>query len=317
MADGVRVVYLITSHALPEQLLRLVGTLRRGSPNSAVVIHHDARSSHVDTAALAALGAQLIEPPTPADWGGFSHLQAMLRCLRWLTANVAFDWMVLLSGQDYPVRPLAEIEASLADADVDGYIETRPCDAPARGSVPDEFSGRYHHHWRRLPLPLRARTAVGLTRRASGLVQLRVMPSGTWLGLPARSTPFGAGLRCHFGSDWFTLSRRAVEGAGAYLDTAAGRRLLKHYRHTLFPTESCLQTVLANDPALALSGDYRRYLAFTDPLKPSSPRILTLDDLGAMLSSGADFARKFDIRVDATVLDAIDARVHATAQSRG
>jgi hypothetical protein len=35
----------------------------------------------------------------------------LARTLRaWALERVPFDWMVVLSGQDYPIRPLAEIE---------------------------------------------------------------------------------------------------------------------------------------------------------------------------------------------------------------
>ena len=85
--------------------------LRAGSPAAAIVIHHDSRHSRLDHAALGALGGvQLVEPATAVLWGWRSQLEMLLRCFDWLLDRVAFDWVVVLSGQDYPIRPLPDIE---------------------------------------------------------------------------------------------------------------------------------------------------------------------------------------------------------------
>ncbi len=88
----------------------------------------------LDDARLEALGVCRVVPPSRVAWGEVSQLAMVLRCLRWLLEFTDFDWVVLLSGQDYPIRPVAEIERSLAAADVDALIETRRCERPACGS---------------------------------------------------------------------------------------------------------------------------------------------------------------------------------------
>jgi Core-2/I-Branching enzyme len=134
------------------------------------------------------------------------------------------------------------------------------------------------------------------------------MPSGTWIRVPALRSPFGPDLVCHRGSDWFTLSRRAVE----VVDRVARERpdLLRHYRRTLIPTEAFVQTVLANRSSLRLDGDIRRFTLW-DAASPG-PRIPRMGDLERIVDSGGDFARKFDETVDGAVLDEIDRRVHTT-----
>jgi hypothetical protein len=196
---------------------------------------------------------------------------------------------VLLSGQDYPVRPLPEIEATLAAADADAFVEALPV-GPLRlrrGGI-DEFARRYHYRWARV------RPRVGaVAARADPLVQVRRLPSGTYAGVPAPQR------RVHHGSDWFTLRRRAVEAVAA----APGER---RFARTIVPTEAFVQTVLANRPDLRLAPN-RRYAPFAAPDDPS-PRVLSFADLARALASGGDFARKFE---DVAVLEEIDRRVHA------
>jgi hypothetical protein len=280
------VAYLVLSYVHPELVQRLVTTLRNGSPDAVIAVHHDDRRC-----ALGDLDALRIEPPAPIEWGHGSQLAAVLRAIRWVRERAEFDWLVLLSGQDYPIRPVAEIEASLAAAEVDAFIQTAPV-APLRlrrGGV-DEFARRYRYRWR--PLPERLVAAVA---QADPLVQVRRLPSSAYAGFPARPP-----LEPFHGSDWFTLSRRAIDAV-----LGAPPALADHFLHTIVPTEAFVHTVLAHS-GLRLSGDNRRYAAFASDA--ANPRVLGPADLDAVLGSGGDFARKFD---DLAVLDAIDRRIHA------
>ena len=272
-----RVAYLVMSYVGPVE--RLVATLRAGSPDAVIAVHHDPR-----VLPLGEVDAIRIEP-RPIAWGHGSQLLAVLHGLRELRDRA--DWFVLLSGQDYPVRPLAEIEAGLRGADA--FIQIAPV-APLtwRRGRADEFARRYRMRWR--PASTHVTT---LAARADPLAHVRTLPHGTYLGLRAAPP-----LPPFHGSDWFTLSRRAVDAV-----LAAPRDVLDHFLHTIVPTEAFVHTVLA-DSGLRVNPDNRRYVRF-EPNSPN-PRVLTRDDLDAALASGADFARKFD---DPAVLDEIDRRL--------
>lgn len=295
-----RALYLIASHTLPEQVVRLVRVLREESPSAHVAVHHDPRRTSI---APAALDAHLLAPAAPVAWGTASQLAMHLRAFAWAVRAREWDWLVFLSGQDHPLRPLPAIEADLAAAAVDGFLEREPVPpAPLRPHAHvDEFSARYHRAWRELPV--RRPRALAATRRlaAAGrpLVLFREMPaSPPLLGLPAR-TPWDPALRPHRGADWYTLSRRAVEAVLAF--GRARPDVLRFVARTLLPTEAYVHTVLHNDPALRIADATRRYSRW-DPGDPH-PAVLGMGDLEAAVASGADFARKFD---DPRVLDALD-----------
>jgi hypothetical protein len=280
------VAYLVLSYTHPELVRRLVARLRGGL----VAVHHDDRRC-----ALGEVDALRI-PATPIEWGHGSQLAAILRCLRALRDH-EWDWVVLLSGQDYPVRPVAEIETALLGAEVDAFIRFTPVPPLRlrRGGV-DEFARRYAYRWR----PVRG--AAPVLAQLDPLVQVRHLPSGVFAGVPAPPP-----LPVFHGSDWFSLSRRAVETV-----LAAPEPVVDHFLHTIIPTEAFVHTVLANSE-LRLANEHRRYAVFDPPSAPS-PRVFGLDDVDALLASGADFARKFD---DVAVLDEIDRRLHDTAQNVG
>ena len=274
------IAYLVMSYTHPELVRRLVARLRGG----VVAVHHDPRR-----VALGPIDA-LVIPPRPIEWGHGSQLAAILRCLRWMTAH-EWDWLVLLSGQDYPVRPVASIEADLLAAPVDAFIRHKPIPPRVlrRGAV-DEFARRYTYRWR----PLRAASWRAPAARLDPLVQVRRLPSGLFAGVPARPP-----LPVFHGSDWFSLSRRAVDTV-----LVAPEEVVDHFLHTIIPTEAFVHTVLANS-GLRLANDHRRYAVFDPPTAPS-PRVFGLHDVDEVLATGADFARKF---ADERVLDAIDRRI--------
>jgi hypothetical protein len=79
---------------------------------------------------------------------------------------------------------------------------------------------------------------------------------------------------------------------------------MHHYRRTVVPTESFPHTVLHAEPGLRLSSDTRRFTLW--PSRSPHPAVLTVADLDHILSSGADFARKFDLTIDPIVMDELD-----------
>jgi hypothetical protein len=85
---------------------------------------------------------------------------------------------------------------------------------------------------------------------------------------------------------------------------------MRHFRRVAVPSESFFASVLLRRPELHVDRDHRRFLSFAGAGVPH-PDTLTSADLEAILTSGADFARKFDAELDAHVLDVLDEHRHA------
>jgi hypothetical protein len=341
-ADGAgpRFAYVVMSHSAPRQLARLVGTIRTLSPQAAVVVHHDAARSPLDAGTAAAFAADdsvhVLTSAAPLEWGGISVVSALLRCFRWVDEHLGADWVVHLSGLDYPLRPLAELEDRLRSGGFDAYLRA------ARVGTQDEVGGRlrqedvrrYFFQYHKLPGWIASRLGGGASGAQPGPVPtapgaaragqpgsgarlrrlLRAVPApiyvkrsprgdGAWLGIRARRTPFRDGYACYKGSLWVMLSRPALR---RLLDTLDARpELLRYWARTTVPDESVVPTVLANDPTVRLCTDPLRFIAWT----PGSPHpdVLTAGRLDELRDSGAFLARKFDMQADASILDALDA----------
>jgi hypothetical protein len=315
------VLYLITSHRLPDQVLRLATTLRRGSPSAPIVVHHDRSATPLDPRPFRELDGHVLPFSVPVEWGGMSIVDMNLRSFRWILEHLDFEWVVLLSGQDYPLRPLPDIEESLLSATHDGLME-EPAEVGNRIVRPDRrrirygFAFRYFYRYYTLPswpaslgVPPRVRRSLSdalwkVLPRAQGLVFLHPMPAGARprLGFRRLRTPFNSEFRCYKASPWFTLRRRAIERL-----TTMGpreRELWRYYSRTVIPDESFFQTILFNDRTFRFHPDNMVFSTWRPG--SGSPEVLTREDVPEAARSGKHFARKLDIEVDASALDELD-----------
>jgi hypothetical protein len=257
--------------------------------------------------------------PIPIAWGTFSWVDVVLRGIRRSLAHLEFDWLVLLSGQDYPIRPVPEIERFLATTDYDGFLKGFPLGS--RPETAGEDLQRYMYRYYQVPAPARLRARPGKgegrgatvarrLREAQPILSFKRGPSGAYIGIRRLRVPFDDRFRWHRGSTWFTLSRRSL----AVLDEFArsNPRLMRYFRRMWIPEESFVPTVLMNQPDLRFCLDHLRHIRFGAGRHPA---ILRTQDVEEVLSSGKHFGRKFDSIVDGQILDLIDARVHGSPAS--
>ena len=283
-------------------MLRLVGVLRE-QPGAGVYVRHDQRRTQLPRERLEEAGAHAVEDGLDVAWGGWSYLQVLLRGLGRIAREVDPDWMLVLSGQDYPLVHHSELEEFLARGELDALLPGLWELGPLRlsGEPRDEFVLRYGYRHFGVPwLPSR------LPRR---LAYGRLLPDGSLLvGVRDLRPP---GLPLYVSGDWPTLNRRALR---AVLGFPARRpELMRRYRRSFAAAESLFATALVNEPGLSVGGGPHRWIDF--PAGAPNPRTLTSADLPALEASGAHFARKFDPAVDAEVLEALD-RLRAERSGR-
>jgi hypothetical protein len=299
-------VYVIMSHTNPEGIARLVSTIVGQSPASRVLIHHDAASGPFPRHLLADFpNVELVTDPVKVHWGTFTQVQAVLRSLGQLQASgLAYDWVTLISGQDYPARSIIEFEQMLANSNADAFITYERVTAEHR-----HLTDRYRFNYARVlpgPLPriVRARQLYDVVlNRFQPLVRLQTGPRGTFVGLRTHRSVIDLPIALYKGWQWWALGSRAVDAV--FRSVEHQPELLARYARTLIPDESFFQTAVVNTPGLVIRNES---LHFADwrPGNPS-PMQLTLRDLPAIRASGQWFARKIDAAEDDGLRDALDA----------
>jgi hypothetical protein len=305
------VCYLIQSHTCSPQIYRLVRILKKSSPSAYVVISHDFANHQLDTSPLLDLpGVKVLEKTASGIRGDFSLVQAYLDTLRWLfNNNINFDWIINLSGQDYPTQPLQKFERLLRKTQYDGFLEWFDVLSPDSHWKMREGRDRYfYRYWRskkalsnwqiKLLRPLQL-----LANHTQPFIRVNLY-YGLMVGLHNSIHPFRQNFCCYGGSYFKTLSRKCAEYL--YKDFCENTQLVNYYRDTRQPDESYMQTVLINSNLFNFCADNLMYVDFSAQTYDGHPRKLTSEDFPKLQDCNYYFARKFDLSLDSTILDELD-----------
>jgi hypothetical protein len=100
----IQIVYCILAHKNPQQLERLISKLSDGSAR--FVIHVDKKINFTDFSFLSKKeNVHIIEDTIISNWGEFSLIEATLKLIFYVRQCIKnYDRIVLLSGQDYPIK---------------------------------------------------------------------------------------------------------------------------------------------------------------------------------------------------------------------
>lgn len=300
----VTICWFVQSHRDPEQILRLIRTLRRGS-RGPIVLRHDEAGCKLDFGELATVdGLHLLPASGRQLRGSFScQTQPYLDLIAWLEAQgIPYDWLVNLTAQDYPVRPIERIEAELEASTADGYLRWWDVLSDESPWSRRKARARYwHRFWR---LPEGARPLLRALRALTRIAPIHFyLDYGALVGVRKWRTPFGDDMRCLGGRSWWTLRREVVSYLAAFL--ARRPDVERHYRGTVAPEESLVPTVLVASRRFSLINDDLRYIDYSAAVR-GSPRTLTIADLPLLARGHYHFARKFDLAVDREIVDRID-----------
>jgi hypothetical protein len=221
-------------------------------------------------------------PRHVSHWGGFGHVLATLKGLEDVfERELPFDYVVLLTGQDYPLRSADSIERFLDDANGRSFMNHWPLPyAPwgSRGGLDRLEDWHFITHLRfHLALPLRRRLPNGLV-------------------------PWGGGA-------YWCLSRAVAEYIHGFV--RKNRAYVDFFEHVLIPDELFFQTIVLNSPLR--ESIVNENLRFIDWSREPAPAILRVTDFPQLVASGKLFARKFDATVDPMILDMLDDHITAEA----
>lgn len=276
-----RIDYLIRAHTAPEQLARLVQRLDERDVRFYVHVNRltDDETFEAMQQGLAGRDNVVWLPRVACYWGGFSLLEATLVGIEVILASGDLpDYAILLSGQDYPLRSAAEIEA---------FLEAR------RGR---NFLDYFH-----LPAEKWAGEGGGLNRvRYPYFERIRYKTRLLRLPIPRR---FPAGLEPYGGMALWALTGETLADVMRFV--AERPDVLRFFRRTKMPDELFFQTIMLSTAlADSVENEFLHYMDWSDG--SAHPAILRAADLPKLTASGMLFARKFDASVDSEILDLLD-----------
>jgi hypothetical protein len=295
-----RLAYIVTAHKYPEQLARLIDRLN--GEGTSFFVHVDKKT---DAATYDEMVAGLRRFPNVRFLRKrfacyymtlFGAVQAQLQALREIfESNTSFDYLLYVTGQDYPIKSNADITATLGRAGGKSFICHFPLPFegvhPSGGKITQPASRIecWHfyicNHYVRFPLRGGALWARALNR---------VLP---------KKRQFPKGFQPHGGWAYWCLTREHAEYVHRFAETHPA--FVNYFRFVKSADEIFMQTVLLNSEFKdQIINDDLRYVDWSS--RDCSPRILRATDLPKLAAVTKLFARKFDSMVDVAVLNLID-----------
>lgn len=282
--------YLILAHQYPAQLHRLYKALVDGC--SSFFIHID-QKANID-------GFQrLISDPevqwverVETNWAEFGLVEAALNLLRAVKrSGKIFDRIILLSGQDYPIKSNHTINEYLRHSRQTTFIE-------------------YHS----LPNPRKWKPNGGLYRVNKYFLGLRFHQRYTAkaLNFMAMVFPFlrrriPQGMKPYAGSMWWIIDDFSMNYILDFVDNNPD--YIAFHKNTFAADELFFHMILLNasDEKVKerIVNDDKRFIKWKD-ISASHPERLSAKDLEEIKNSDALFARKFDITEDDLILNLIE-----------
>ncbi len=254
-----KICYLVLAHNNPDHFGRLVKAI--ATPESSVFVHIDSKAQlRRFTEAVSADGdVEFISKRVAVWWGSFSIVQATLNLVK-AASRRGFDYYILLSGSDYPLKSPNEISEHLARNSSKEFINLvsmpneKVSKSLSRLSTYHISAGSFHRF--RIP----AFVSNNLVRAINSLNIQR-----SYKDVFGDIMPFA-------GSQWWTLSRSAVDLIGEFV--RKNPRLVRFYANTKIPDESFFHTIIGNSRSRS---EMVRSLTFTDWSRDEPPYPAIID----------------------------------------
>lgn len=282
--------YIILAHKNEQQVQRLIDTLDDG--NSTYFLHVDLKVSDTEFKKLFSKNSQVhFVRRVKTEWGGFGLVNATLNAMLDIRKTGDFDKIILLSGQDYPIKSNEEIDQYFKNSKFNIFM--------------DHF-----------PLPNHRKWGMGggmyrVNKYFFGLswIEKYLAKAINFLAvfIPIINRKLAKGVQPFSGSQWWVMDMRALNYVLDYV--ADHPEYVKFHRHTFAPDELFFQIILLNckDESLRdhIANDNLRYMQWKTS-EIAHPEILNINDLDNIGESDALFARKFDTGIDEEVINSID-----------
>lgn len=282
-----RIAYLVLCHKNSNQVSTLINQLDQDGVD--FYVHIDKKTTSFTLPERYNLFVLPPEKRIDVRWATNSMVYATLNLAHAaLSSNVKYDYLCLLSGQDFPIKSNCEIRDYLQANNGANFIEILPTDHPLyrRYCKRNEL---YYPEW-----------IYGRSNVCKALKRLFIYLTGGFnrtYSLFRRKVP--KDISFSYGSQWWCLTRECLHWIVDYLDN--NPEVLRFFDHALTPDECIFQTVFMMSPFSKTAEDKLTFLEWDT--NRNNPRILTKVDYQLLINSDKMFARKFDCDKDREIVD--------------
>ena len=324
-----RIAYLITAYDQPVHLRRLVRALATECVSFHVHVDGNVDIGPFKNAVHDIDHVHFVDDRVRVNWMGFSQVESILALMK-QASDEGFDYCVLLSGSDYPIKSNGQIHNFYLNATEEFITFWKLEDRPSWKHKVEYF----------YPIDL---ISIQGWSKGTDPVYLRRLFWGRFHQyrrlMPKRRFP--SGLEPYGGSDWWSLSHGCVKSVLDFV--VATPAFSRFYRYTHCPSEMFFHTIILNSPWRERVRNFAAYEAWSkrtsvedkvaersmlredtfnlryidwsgnETLARETPAVLDARDWGPIRTSTDLFARKFRPGASDGLLDLIDTELLRTA----
>jgi hypothetical protein len=226
-----------------------------------------------------------IKTRVACHWGGNSVLVSIINSVQEiLNSDKVYDFINVISGQDYPLMSSEAMLSFFNANNKTNFISFDDTPESEWWQLARERYEKYH--------------LTDLNFRGRYILQNLLNTL-----LPKRKFPVYNTLYGGSKSTWWTITSECADYLVKTLEV--NKKLKSFLKYAWCTDEFVVATVIMNSPFRDKTvNDNLRYIDWSE--KKASPKILTSSDLNSIKASNMMFARKFDIEVDACILDRLD-----------
>jgi hypothetical protein len=288
-----RIAFLILAHKNPSQLERMLNAMDH--PAFDYFIHVDRKA---DQSAFGFLSKRnrvyFIRHAIKVFWGRYSLVQATLNGIGEILQSGEYDYIHVMSAQDFPIKPPQEIYQYLQDKKGSEFITCiKESDNHEWWQDAALHVWRYNFHNWRIP----------------GKYRLQFLANKL---LPPRKYPIAGHLVVGH-SNWFTLTGACARYMIDYL--VDHPEVVRFFKYTWGADELIFSTVVYNSRFQEKIEKSLVYIDWSE--RVANPKLLTIKDFHAIMTSGCLFARKFDIEKDESIVRQLEAWLKGDHQLSG
>lgn len=282
-----KIAYIILAHKNVSQIRYLMETIQ--GENVSIYLHLDRLAGEKiyreAKTTLAGIRNLILIKRFVTNWGGFGLVRATLEGIHLICQDGNFDYVILLSGQDLPIKPKKALDNFLNDNNGHSFMEYHQFPHPLW-----KDNGGYDRieQWY-FSLPIKKTWFSTKIRRGLNRLMNWRKPSRNF---PRGFNPFG-------GAQWWCLYKDCILYVDDFVKTH--KSFVRYFKTVRIPDEIFFHTILMNSP---LSNKIvNRKLTYVDWNCSPAPKVLNNTDLKKLKISDDFFARKFD---STTLIDSIN-----------
>lgn len=275
-----KVAFLIQCHKNADQVNKLIERLNSSQDGYCTdfYVHVDEKSEIINDIRRQD-NVVVLSKRVDVKWGHISQVDATINLIEaTMNARKGYDFLWLISGQDYPIKSNKEIAEFLEANKGKSFIELLPTEGDAHRRYLKR-NQTWYPTWGASPIFI-----MRVLRKI-----YNILTGGKYHSFIKRKNVLNAEWR--FGSSWWTLTEEACR---VILDLSADGSYRDYFKNCICPDESYFQTMLWNSPLRAtLTGSNLCYVDWSEHKK--NPKVLDEEDFDKLIESDKFIARKIEL----------------------